>query len=161
MTDEHRASVRRQIAAPPDDIFAVITDPNMHVEIDGSGMLISAPNAKPLRNVGDTFEMNMDREPLGDFPLGKYQVLNTVTKIEPAETLEWNVGGLGMGAFGHVYGYMLVAVGDNATEVTHYCDWSGIADEVREAITWPVVPVHMLEKTLENLVNTMSGEPSG
>ncbi|MGH9027367.1 MAG: polyketide cyclase, partial [Acidimicrobiia bacterium] len=100
MTDENRVSVRCTITAAPDDIFAVITDPNMHVAIDGSGMLQSAPDAKPLVSVGDSFEMNMDREPLGDLPLGKYQVLNTVTKIERDETLEWNVGGLGMGAFG-------------------------------------------------------------
>ncbi|MGH9026316.1 MAG: polyketide cyclase, partial [Acidimicrobiia bacterium] len=53
------------------------------------------------------------------------------------------------------YGYVLVAVGDNETEVTHYCDWSGIPDEMREAVTWPVVPVHMMEKSLENLDEIM------
>lgn len=155
MTDTDRVSVHRRIAAPADAIFAIVCDPNMHVEIDGSGMLQKAPDAKQLRAVGDTFEMDMDREPLGDFPLGKYKVLNTVTKLVPDQTLEWNVGGLGMGAFGHVYGYELVAVDDDETDVTHYCDWSGVAPEVREALTWPVVPLHMLEQSMENLDRIM------
>ena len=34
----------------------------------------------------------MDRDALGDLPLGKYQVLNTVTKFERDRLLEWNVG---------------------------------------------------------------------
>jgi hypothetical protein len=151
MTDADRVTVNRRIAAPASDIFAVVCDPNMHVEIDGSGMLMAAPDAKPLREVGDTFEMNMDREPLGDFPLGKYQVLNTVTRITPDGLLEWNVGAKDVGAFGHVYGYELTAAGDGETDVTLYCDWSGIPDEMRQAVSWPVIPVHMLEKSLENL----------
>jgi hypothetical protein len=149
--DESRVAVKRQIAAAPSEIFVVITDPNMHVEIDGSGMLESAPDARPLQAAGDTFEMDMDREPLGDIPLGKYKVLNTVTRITPDQLLEWNVGGLGMGPFGHVYGYELVPVGDGVTEVTLYCDWSGVPSEVLEHVTFPVVPVHMLEQSLENL----------
>ena len=28
--------------------------------------------------MGDTFEIAMDREPLGDVPMGKYKVLDTV-----------------------------------------------------------------------------------
>lgn len=151
MTGTDRLSVHRRIAAPAGEIFAVICDPNMHVEIDGSGMLVAAPDAKPLREVGDTFAMDMDREALGDIPLGKYQVLNTVTRIEPDRVLEWNIGGFGSGPLGHVYGYELSPVGDAATDVHHYCDWSGISAEIREAVTFPVVPEHMLVKSLENL----------
>ena len=49
----------------------------------------------------------MDREALGDLPLGKYTVLNTVTKITPDRLLEWNVGSAERGPVGHVYGYEL------------------------------------------------------
>src|SRR5262245_9074204 len=143
MTGTDRVSVHRRIAASPSAIFAVICDPNMHVEVDGSGMLVAAPDAQPLRQIGDTFAMDMDREPLGDIPLGKYKVLNTVTKIVPGAVLEWNVGGFGMEPLGHVYGYELAAVGGTATDVTHYCDWSGVPQEMREVVTFPVVPVHM------------------
>ena len=51
-------------------------------------MLEAAPGVRRFTAVGDTFEMDMDREPLGDVPMGKYQVLNTVTRIVPDELLE-------------------------------------------------------------------------
>jgi len=73
------------------------------------------------------------------------------------ERLGKKLGGLGRGPFGHVYGYELVAVGEDATDVTLYCDWSGIPDETREVVTLPVVPVHMLEASLDNLDRIMAG----
>jgi hypothetical protein len=147
---EDRVSLTRRVAAPAATVFAVITDPNQHVEIDGSGMLMSAPDARPLRAVGDSFDMDMDREPLGDLPMGKYQVRNTVTKIVPGTALEWNVGGVDQPPFGHVYGYELQAVGPEETDVTLYCDWTGVrASSIRDR--FPIVPVHMLEKSLDNL----------
>jgi hypothetical protein len=60
--------------------------------------------------VGETFDMDMDREPLGDIPhLKKYQVRNTVTRI-------------GFGdhpPFGHVYGWSLDPVNETETDVTN------------------------------------------
>jgi len=100
--------------------------------------------------VGDTFDMDMDREPLGDLPMGKYKVRNTVTKFVPNTTFEWNVGGVDQPPFGHVYGYDLLAVEPELTDVTLYCDWTGVrAGSIRDR--FPIVPVHMLEKTLDNL----------
>jgi hypothetical protein len=121
--------------------------------------MLIATDAPPLRAVGDTFDMDMDREPLGDLPMGKYRVRNTVTSIVPDAALEWNVGGIDQPPFGHVYGYELRAAGPAATEVTLYCDWTGVrAGSIRDR--FPIVPVHMLEKSLENLerIVTASGE---
>jgi hypothetical protein len=132
-------------------VFRIVTDPQMHVEIDGSGMLELAPNAKRLAAVGDTFEMDMDREPLGDVPMGKYQVLNTVTRIVPGSLLEWNVGSVESGPFGHVYGWQMTAVDAEHTEVTNYCDWSGLPERFRDVVSFPVVPVSMLERSVEKL----------
>lgn len=151
MTDAERISVTRRIPAPPERIFAVITDPHRHVDIDGSGMLLASPDARPLREVGDSFLMNMDREPLGDIPLGKYQVRNTVTRIEPDALLEWAVGAPDRSPLGHVYGYELRPAGNGETEVTNYCDWSGLNEKLRGRITFPVVPKRALESSLENL----------
>ena len=134
VSDEERISATRRIAAPAAAIFAIVSDPAGQVAIDGSHMLVAAEDAKRLQAVGDTFTMDMDREALGDLPLGKYQVLNTVTKIEPDRLLEWNVGSAERGPVGHVYGYELAPAGDGATDVTSYCDWSGISDAVRERI---------------------------
>jgi hypothetical protein len=104
--------------------------------------------------------MDMDREALGDLPLGQYQVLNTVTKIEPDRLLEWNVGSAERGPLGHVYGYELEPVGPGETDVTSYCDWSGISDAVRERVArWPIVPKMALISTLEKL-DALATNPS-
>ena len=150
--DDERISATRRIAAPAATIFAIVTDPNGQVAIDGSHMLVAAPDAARLAAVGDSFTIDMDREALGDMPLGKYQVLNVVTKIEPDRLLEWNVGSAERGPLGHVYGYVLEPAGDGETDVTSYCDWSGISPELRERIPrWPIVPKMALISTLEKL----------
>jgi uncharacterized protein YndB with AHSA1/START domain len=139
------------ISAPVDLIFRLITDPQGHVDIDGSGMLVAAPNAQRLTEPGETFTINMDREPLGDVPLGKYWVTNTVTIIEPGRRLEWNVAFQDTPPIGHVYGYELNPVDDDHTEVVSYCDWSSISEEWRGHLDFPIVPLAMLQRSLEKL----------
>jgi hypothetical protein len=96
--------------------------------------------------------MDMDREPLGDIPnLTKYQVRNTVTKIDPDHQIEWTVGFGDSPPFGHTYGWLLESVAEGETDVTNYCDWSGASEEMRTGVTWPVVPIAMLEQSVENL----------
>ena len=147
---ESRLELTRIVDAPASAIFAVVRDPVGHVQIDGSGMLVAAQDASLMTGVGDSFIMNMDREALGDIPLGKYQVRNTVTAFVPDELFEWNVGGVDQPPFGHVYGYRLAPGADGATAVTLYVDWSGVRDgSIRDR--FPIVPAHMLEKSLDNL----------
>ena len=71
-----RIGATHRIAAPAGHIFRLITDPAVHVRIDGSGMLVEAGSGSVLRAVGDAFEIEMDREPIGDLPLGRYRVRN-------------------------------------------------------------------------------------
>jgi hypothetical protein len=142
-------AVTGKVSATLSEVFRVVTDPKMHVEIDGSGMLEAAPDATRLEAAGDTLEIAMDREPLGDLPMGKYKVLNTVTKIIPNELLEWNVGSRRDGAYGHVYCWEIVAVGADESQVTNYCEWSGISEAARDR--FPIVPREMMEKSVENL----------
>ena len=147
---ETRLELSRVVAAPAAMVFALVSDPAGHVKIDGSGMLVAAQDSEPMTGVGDSFVMNMDREALGDIPLGKYQVRNTVTAFVPDELFEWNVGGVDQPPFGHVYGYRLEPRGDAATAVTLYVDWSGVRPgSIRDR--FPIVPAHMLEKSLDNL----------
>jgi hypothetical protein len=96
--------------------------------------------------------MDMDRTPLGDIPgLTDYKVRNTVTKLEPNRLVEWTIGDIDTPPLGHVYGFELVPDGDGTT-VTHYCDWSNIVDQLRAAgREWPIVPVSMLEVSMDNL----------
>jgi uncharacterized protein YndB with AHSA1/START domain len=154
-----RVSVTRRIAAPADAIYAIVSDPQGHVLIDGSGMLETAADARALTAVGDTFDIHMDRTPLNDIPgLVKYTVRNTVTRIEPGHLIEWTIGAPEQPPLGHVYGWQLDPVGDAETDVTNYCDWSNMSEQLRAAgRTWPIVPLEMLEETmakLERIVTT-------
>jgi hypothetical protein len=68
----------------------IVSDPARHVEFDGTGMLQAAPGAKPLTAVGETFDMDMDRRPLGDIPnMAEYKVRCTVTQLIPNRLVEW------------------------------------------------------------------------
>ena len=151
MSDE-RVSATRRIAAPAHELFEIVSDPGGHVEIDGSGMLEAAPHAKRMTEVGETFDIDMDRAPLGDIPeLGKYKVRNTVTQIIPDRLFEWAPGGVDLPPVGHVYGWQIEPVSDTESEVCNYCDWANISDEMRSRRPWPIVPTEMLERSVENL----------
>jgi hypothetical protein len=52
---------------------------------------------------------------------------------------------------GHVYGWRIEPVSDTECDVTNYCDWTNIDDQLRSWGPWPIVPVHLLEKSVENL----------
>jgi GNAT superfamily N-acetyltransferase/uncharacterized protein YndB with AHSA1/START domain len=152
-----RISTTRTIAAPPAAIFDVISDPDGHVRLDGSGMLVAAGSTARLTAVGDAFEMEMDREPLGDLPMGRYRTRNVVTRIEPPRQLEWAVGSVEGQFIGHVYGYELSPDGDGRTAVTSYCDWSGVPASWLARVRWPVVPLDRLERSLANLDTLVTG----
>ncbi|MGD9957871.1 polyketide cyclase [Nocardioides sp.] len=152
LPDSQRLSVTRDVAAPAPRIFALLCDPQGHVQLDGSGMLV-ATGADRLTAVGDTFVVDMDREPLGDLPWGRYAVRNTVTQYVPDELLEWDVASMDHHKpLGHVYGYALERRGDDLTRVTSYCDWSRLNPKLRDRMTFPIVPAAMMERTLDNLV---------
>jgi uncharacterized protein YndB with AHSA1/START domain len=153
-----RVAATRRIAAPAEQLFRIVSTPSGHVAIDGSGMLNAAPDDRPLTAVGQTFDMDMDREPLGDIPnLKKYQVRNTVTQVVPDRLIEWTVGVGDKAPFGHTYGWLLDSVSATETDVTNYCDWSQASGELLAGLTWPVVPLAMLEKSVENLDRIATG----
>lgn len=52
-------SVERVIPAPPEEIFALISDPSRHHEFDGSGTVRTAKNVPAKLALGATFGMNM------------------------------------------------------------------------------------------------------
>jgi len=154
-----RVSATRRIAAPAHAIFLLVTDPARHVDIDGSGMLQAASDARHLTEVGETFDMDMDRRPLGDIPnMGEYKVHCTVTQLIPDRLVEWTVRAAGKPPAGHVYGWQIEPFSEGECLVTHYCDWTNISDELRARFRWPVVPVDRLQKSVDNL-ERMATEP--
>ncbi len=151
-----RIAASGTVDASPAEVFRIVTDPAMHVAIDGSGMLQAAPDARRLEKVGDTFEMDMDATALGNATIGKYQVLNTVTKIESDQLLEWSVGSNERGGFGHVYGWEIASDGAGETTVTNYYDWSAVDEKRRDR--FPIIPAAMLEKSVQNLAALVTQE---
>jgi hypothetical protein len=154
-----RVTATRRIAASAHAIFLLVSDPARHVDIDGSGMLQAAPGARPLTAVGQTFDMDMDRRPLGDIPnMADYKVRCTVTQLIPDRLIEWTVRAVGKPPAGHVYGWRIEPLTDGECLVSNYCDWTSIGDELRARFRWPVVPVDRLENSVENL-DRLATEP--
>jgi Polyketide cyclase / dehydrase and lipid transport len=142
-----RFEVQRTIPADAHQIFAVLTDPIGHVAIDGAGMLMDA-TGETVTAVGDEFVVHMDREALGDRPLGRYDVTVLITAFEPDREIAWTiVGGVAKPPIGHVYGYRLEPV-DGGTLVTSFYDWSDIDPVWRERDIFPVIPESALKATL-------------
>lgn len=153
MTQPERFEVQRQVAAPPEEVFRLLCDPQGHVAIDSSGMLQSAAG-EPVGQVGDRFVVHMDRESLNDYPLGKYDVTVVITKLEPNALIEWTIEGVIRPPIRHLYGYRLRPSGPG-TLVTSYYDWSQIAPEWRERAIFPVIPEAALRATLGILARTL------
>ena len=151
MTSE-RLEVQRTIAAEPAAIFAVLRDPQGHVDIDATGMLMEA-TGESVNAVGDSFVVHMDREALNDYPLGLYDVEVSITTFVPDREIAWTV--VGQLTLGHVYGYRLEPV-EGGTLATSYYDWSTVDPSWKEAGIFPVVSESALRATLGILARTVA-----
>ncbi|HEY5877216.1 MAG TPA: hypothetical protein VIT64_18025 [Ilumatobacteraceae bacterium] len=153
MTSE-RLEAQRFIDADAAAIFQLLCDPQGHVAIDSSGMLMDA-TGEPVNDVGDSFVVHMDREALNDYPLGLYDVTVTITTFVPDHEIAWTILGQIRPPIGHVYGYRLEPT-DAGTLVTSYYDWSSIDPVWREAGIFPVLSEGALRATLGILARTVS-----
>jgi uncharacterized protein YndB with AHSA1/START domain len=115
---ESVVSVERVIKAPPEAIFAIISDASRHPEIDGSGSVVKTKPGTPQQlTLGTTFGMSMK--------LGvPYSMSNTVIEFEPDRRLAWQTklsGPLGRFVGGRIWRYELSPV-DGGTKVTETWD---------------------------------------
>jgi hypothetical protein len=149
-----RMEVQRTIPADAARVFAVVSDPQGHVTIDSSGMLMDA-TGEPATKVGDEFVVHMDRQALNDYPMGLYDVTVTITTFEPDREIAWTILGQIRPQIGHVYGYTLEPV-EGGTLVTSYYDWSNIAPEYKNAGIFPVISETALRATLGILERTLA-----
>jgi hypothetical protein len=149
-----RLEVQRTITANPAAIFRLLCDPQGHVAIDSSGMLMDATGGA-VTAVGDSFVVHMDREALNDYPLGRYDVTVTITRFVPDREIAWTILGQIRPQIGHVYGYVLEPVAEG-TVVTSYYDWSSIDQAWRDAGIFPVISEGALRATLGILARTVA-----
>jgi hypothetical protein len=149
-----RMEVRRTIAADAATVFRVLCDPQGHVAIDSSGMLMAA-EGEPVTAVGDSFVVHMDREALNDYPLGRYDVTVSITALVPDREIAWTIRGKIRPQIGHIYGYRLEPT-DEGTLVTSYYDWSEIDPVWKEAGIFPIMSEGALRATLGILDRTIA-----
>jgi hypothetical protein len=153
---QERLEVQRAVAASAGQIFAVLADPQGHVAIDSSGMLMAA-SGEVVTKAGDTFVVHMDREALNDYPLGLYDVTVEIVTFEPDREVAWTIHG--QFDLGHVYGYRLEPIAEG-TLVTSYYDWSAVDQSWKDAAIFPVIPEGALRATLGILARTVApGKP--
>jgi uncharacterized protein YndB with AHSA1/START domain len=157
---DERLEVTRHVNASPEQVFAVLCDPQGHVAIDASGMLQDA-DGDLVSGAGDTFVVHMDRESLGDLDMGKYDVTVHITAFEQDREIAWTIIGTIKPPLKHVYGYRLEPQGTAdagegpSTLVTSYYDWSEIDDAYRGRGVFPVISESALKATLGILDRTV------
>ena len=147
-----RLEVQRAIDATPQEIFRILCDPQGHVAIDSSGMLMGA-SGQSVHALNDTFVVHMDREALNDYPLGLYDVTVKIVAFVQDREIAWVVEG--KLNIGHVYGYSLEPLA-GGTLVTSFYDWSRIEQAWREANIFPVISQGALRSTLGILARTVA-----
>jgi Polyketide cyclase / dehydrase and lipid transport len=152
MADEFTpVAVSRRIGAPASDIFAILTDPVRHLDLDGSEMLRGAVTTARITAVGDVFVMRMYFAALGE-----YEMNNHVVEYEPDRRIGWEPeAGRGHsgegGRWGHRWSYQLTPVGPGETVVTEIYDCSRAPEAERRGMEDGKVWIESTTETLERL----------
>ena len=122
MNDTMTNSVSREIPASAQEIFDVLSNPERHVDTDASGMVQSVDKGERLKEVGDTFVMNMHKED------GDYKTENEVFAFIDGRTIGWkNLKNLTADVeVGSKWLYELDPIGAGNTKVTLTYDRSEI-----------------------------------
>ena len=135
----------RVVPAPPEEIFALLSDPACHPEIDGSGtvrQLISDPGPMQL---GSEFKMAMK---LFGYP---YKMTNIVVEFEENRLIAWRHWGR------HRWRYELEPV-EGGTRVTETADYSNTRFRQLVMIVHTPKRLHTsITTTLDGLVKRFSG----
>jgi uncharacterized protein YndB with AHSA1/START domain len=154
MSDQKSITVQRSIDASTRDIFDVLSNPERHAELDGSGFVVSDDRSDRITGTGQVFRMNMSGEHMG----GDYQTDNTVTGYDANHLLAWRTAPAGNEPPGWEWLWELEADGSDATNVRLTYDWSRVDDpEILRQVRFPLVTEDALEASLDHLASAVSG----
>ena len=154
MTQEKRITVQRTIDASTPDVFDVLSNPERHPELDGSGFVVSDEKTDRITGTGQVFRMNMTGPHMG----GDYQTDNTVTGYDANHLLAWQTAPADTEPPGWEWTWELVADGPGATDVTLSYDWSRVDDpELLKKVSFPLVSQSELEQSLGRLAAAVAG----
>ncbi|OFE15294.1 hypothetical protein BA895_06015 [Humibacillus sp. DSM 29435] len=136
-------SVTREIAATPEAIFDVLSDPSRHPRLDDSGMVLASVDAEVVTASGQVFRMEMT---MGG--VNRYQTDNRVFVFEPGRAIGWSVAEAGAEPLGWTWRFDLEPSA-TGTLVTQTYDWSQVTDtETLQMIPFPAVPREARLETL-------------
>ncbi|WP_299051979.1 SRPBCC family protein [uncultured Nocardioides sp.] len=151
---ETSISVKRTIDAGTPAVFDVLSNPNRHPQIDGSGSVVSVDTGDRITAVGQSFRMNMNHSIQG----GDYQTDNVVTGYQENHLLAWQTATADTEPPGWEWVWRLEADGPDSTTVTLTYDWSKVDDPALvEKIGFPLIPASDLESTLDGLASAVAG----
>lgn len=154
MTDQKSITVSRTIDAATKDVFDVLTNPERHAELDGSGFVVSDEKSDRITGTGQVFRMNMTGDHMG----GDYQTDNTVTGYDRNHLVAWQTAPADTDPPGWEWVWQLEARGSDATEATLTYDWSKVSDPaILQKVSFPLVDQAALEASLDHLASAVSG----
>ena len=155
MTTDTTLTASRTINASAADIFDVLSNPDRHLEFDGSGFLRSAEKPQRISALGDVFIMNMEGDHMG----GEYQVENHVSGFQPGRLIAWKTAPAGTEPPGWEWLYEARSPRDRTgPRVTLTYDWSAVTDkQILRKITFPLVQQDQLEDSLASLASVVNG----
>ncbi|MCK0516805.1 SRPBCC domain-containing protein [Williamsia sp. DF01-3] len=148
MSENTKVTVERTIDAPVDAVFDVLSNPERHQELDGSGFIRGVDHADRIQQVGEVFTMNMQGDHMG----GEYKTDNHVSGYAKDKLLAWKTAPAGTEPPGWEWLWELESQGPNETLVRHTYDWSKVTDKkLLEQVKFPLVTEDQLADTLARL----------
>ncbi|MDJ1372468.1 SRPBCC family protein [Gulosibacter molinativorax] len=151
-------TVGRLVHAPASKIFAVLSDPAQHVDLDPKGLNRAPDGEAPERitEVGQQFTLNMYAESQG----GDYRITNNVTKFEEDVVIGWKPQSEGYDKpFGHQWTWELEPEDEESTYVSLTYDWDDITNEKFLANTkFPIFPIDSFKASVEALAELVEDD---
>lgn len=108
-----QVSRRTEVDAPAAEVFAIVSNPQRHHELDGSGTVNRSVRSPARLTAGATFTVAMRQRAL------RYRITSTVTAIREDALVEWRHPA------GHHWRWELVALTPSRTQVTETFDYRG------------------------------------
>lgn len=136
---ELRITESRDINAPAARIFSFLADPATHPQVDGTGMLRSAVENRPISKVGDVFFMSMTH-----WDRGNYTMENHVVEFEQDRRIAWepvaqtsergDLDSDGGTPEPRWWGWQLEPLSEEGTRVTEFFEGSRLSEGLRKFI---------------------------
>ena len=153
MSNDTSITVERVIPASSAEIFDVLSNPNRHADLDGSGYVRNVAKGDRITGVGQVFTMNMEGEHMG----GEYRTENHVTGYSENALLAWQTAPAGTEPKGWEWVWELEDQGSGSTLVSLTYDWSKVTDkQLLERVSFPVIAPETLEESLVRLSDAVT-----